>query len=124
MPKIGLLVCGSNASNTGAITAMAALEIAKKYKNVGILSLPSLVNRVARQTWIARKIKHIIVMDGCHQECARKVANALPIKYDAYINLEHDLGIKKLGPFTTFDYSDEDVEKVINAIENILKKLE
>jgi len=33
--EIGLLVCGSNASNPGAITARAALKIAKEYKKCG-----------------------------------------------------------------------------------------
>lgn len=123
-PEIGLLVCGSNASNTGVITAMAALKIAEKHKDVGILSLPSIANKVARQMLVAKKMSHIIVIDGCHQECAKKIADAVQIKYDAYLNLEHDLGIKKAGPFTTFDHSASAVEMVINAVEEILKKYE
>ncbi len=55
IPKIGLLVCGSDASNTGAITARVALEIIKENKNVGILSLPALANKIARQVAIAKK---------------------------------------------------------------------
>jgi hypothetical protein len=29
-----------------------------------------------------------------------------------YINLEYDLGIRKKGPFTTYDYSEEEYRKV------------
>jgi len=50
MPKIGLLICGSNASNTGALTSMTALEIIEESPEVGKL----------------------IVMDGYHNECIKK----------------------------------------------------
>lgn len=70
---------------------------------MGILSLPSLANKVARQMLIAKKHPHIIVVDGCHNECAKKIVNDREIKYDAYINLEYDLNIKKAGPFTTLN---------------------
>lgn len=90
---------------------------------MGILSLPSLANKVARQTLIAKKLPHIIVVDGCHNECAKKIVNDREIKYDAYINLEYDLNIKKAGPFTTFEYSDEDVVKVKDVIEEIIKRV-
>jgi uncharacterized metal-binding protein len=70
---------------------------------------------------LVKKIEHLIVIDGCRNECSRKILNTLGIKYDKYLNLEYDLGIKKLGPFSTMNYSEEDVEKISSAI---IKKIQ
>jgi uncharacterized metal-binding protein len=117
-PKIGLVVCNSGASNTGHLTGLAALEVVKRLgsEKVGICSLPALANNIPRQTMLVKKIEHLIVIDGCRNECARKILNTLGIKYDKYLNIEHDLGISKLGPFSTMNYSEEDVEKISSAI--------
>ncbi|MEM2940528.1 MAG: putative zinc-binding protein [Thermoproteota archaeon] len=117
-PEIGLVVCNSGASNTGQLTGLAALEVVRKLGSdrVGICSLPALANKIPRQVMLARKIGCLIVVDGCRNECSRKILDALGIKYDKYLNLEYDLGIKKLGPFTTMNYSEDDVEKVSSAI--------
>lgn len=120
IPKIGLVVCGSNASNTGALTARAALEIIRENENVGILSLPSLANEIPRQVALTKKIEKVIVIDGCHNECAKTILDGLGIKYDAYINLERDLDIKKIGPFSTMLVSEEKIKRVKNAIEEML----
>jgi len=55
MSKIGLLICGSNASNTGALTSMTALEIIEESPEVGKL----------------------IMMDGYHNECTKKYQNRI-----------------------------------------------
>jgi uncharacterized metal-binding protein len=122
-PKIGLVVCNSGASNTGYLTGLAALEVIKRLgsEKVGICSLPALANNIPRQTMLVKKIEHLIVIDGCPNECSRKILNTLGIIYDKYLNLEYDLGIKKLGPFSTMNYSEEDVEKVSSAI---IKKIQ
>jgi len=117
-PKIGLVACNSGASNTGHLAGLAALEVVKKFgsEKVGICSLPALANNIPRQTILVKKIQHLIVIDGCRNECARKILNTLGIKYEKYLNLEYDLQINKLGPFTTLEYSEKDVEKVSSAI--------
>ena len=122
-PKIGLVVCNSGASNTGHLTGLASLEVIKRLgsEKVGICSLPALANNIPRQTMLVKKIEHLIVIDGCRNECARKILNTLGIKYEKYLNLEYDLGINKLGPFSTMNYSREDVEKVSSAI---IKKIQ
>jgi len=122
-PKIGLVACNSGASNTGHLTGLAALEVVKKFgsEKVGICSLPALANNIPRQTILVKKIQHLIVIDGCRNECARKILNTLGIKYEKYLNLEYDLQINKLGPFTTLEYSEEDVIKVSSAI---IKKIQ
>jgi len=123
VPKIGLVICNSGASNTGHLTGLAALEVVKRLgsEKVGICSLPALANKIPRQTMLVKKIEHLIVIDGCRNECSRKILNTLGIKYDKYLNLEYDLGIKKLGPFSTMNYSEEDVEKISSAI---IKKIQ
>jgi uncharacterized metal-binding protein len=117
-PEIGLVVCNSGASNTGQLTGLAALEVVRKLGSdkIGICSLPALANKIPRQVMLVKKIKRLIVVDGCRNECSRKILDTLGIKYDEYLNLENDLGIRKLGPFTTMNYSKEDVEKVSLAI--------
>jgi uncharacterized metal-binding protein len=122
-PKIGLVTCNSGASNTGHLAGLAALEVVKKFgsEKVGICSLPALANNIPRQTILVKKIQHLIVIDVCRNECARKIMDTLGIKYEKYLNLEYDLQINKLGPFTTLEYSEEDVEKVSSAI---IKKIQ
>ena len=122
-PKIGLVACNSGASNTGHLTGLAALEVVKKFGSdkVGICSLPALANNIPRQTILVKEIQHLIVIDGCRNECARKILDTLGIKYENYLNLEHDLQINKLGPFTTMNYSNKDVDKVLSAL---IKKIQ
>jgi len=117
-PGNGLVVCNSGASNNGHLTGLAALEVVKRLgsEKVGICSLPALANKVPRQAALVKKIEHLIVIDGCPNECSRRILNALGIRYDKYLNLDYDLGIKKTGPFSTMNYSEEDAEKVTSAI--------
>lgn len=123
MPKIGLLVCGSNASNTGGVTAQAALQTIKEREDVGILSLPALVNAAERQISLAKNVSHVVVVDGCKNSCAKKIAENMGIEYDAYVNLEYDLKMKKKGPFTTAQYASEDVMKAKNEIQNVIHEM-
>lgn len=121
IPDIGIAACGSWSSNTGMITGLAASKIIEELGSVaGILSVPALANKIPRQVAIAKRIPHIIVIDGCHNECVKKVFTKLGIKFDVYVNIEYDLGIKKRGPFTTPQYSFEEVK---NAASLILKKI-
>ena len=123
-PRNGLVVCNSGASNTGHLTGLAAYEVVKRLgsEKVGICSLPALANKVPKQTVLVKEIEHLIVIDGCRNECSRKIMNALGIRYDEYLNLDYDLGITKIGPFSTMNYSEEDLGKVSSAI--IRKMLE
>ena len=122
-PRIGLLACNSGASNTGSLTGVAALEIVKEFDDVGILSLPSLANNVPRQVAITKRLQHIIVIDGCKNACAKKVMEKLNIKYDTYLNIEKDIGIKKIGPFSSLQYSQDDVERVKNEIKKLIEQI-
>jgi len=53
----------------------------------------------------------------------KKIQDSLGIKYAEYLNLEYDLKIKKLVPFTTFKYSEEDVKHVSSAIREKISDL-
>jgi len=119
IPKIGLIVYG-NASNTAALTSMIALEIIEENPEVGILSLLSLANGVERQVTLIKKLE-INFVDGCHNECSKKIVDRIGIKYERYINLENDFGYKKLKPFTTFEYSENDVKKISSNVIKIIK---
>ena len=118
-PEVGIIICNSGASNTGSITGIAAFKVIEKIggnNKVGICSLPALANKVPRQSTLVQQIKHLIVVDGCHQQCAKKIIDEVGINYDRYINLEKDLGIKKKGPFTSLEYSDNEIKKVSSYI--------
>ena len=52
-----------------------------------------------------------------------EVAKKLSLSHDEYVNLENDLKIEKLGPFSTLQYSDEDLSKVTQAIKAKISQL-
>jgi len=118
VPKIGLLVCNSGASNSGLISGKASIEAVEELGEdwVGICSLPALANEIPRQVKLVRNLRHRIIIDGCHNACARNIARKLAIPFDAYINLEDDLKMEKMGPFSTLRYSDDDVKRAKEAI--------
>ena len=77
-PKIGLVICNSGASNSGFITGLAATRVVAEFgEGVGICSLPAIANNILRQTALAKRLKHLIVVDGCHNKCASKILDRL-----------------------------------------------
>lgn len=124
-PKIGLLACNSFSSNSGTLTGMAAMQVLKEFgsEKLGICSLPALTHEVPRQVQIAKNLEYILIVDGCANACARKTAEKLGLRRSAYLNLEHDLQIKKQGPFSTLSYSEEDIKRATDSIRENLKAL-
>jgi len=117
-----LLVCGG-AANVGLIGYLAATRTLTEFgEDVGIYSLPAIANKIPRQMAMVKRIPLIIVIDGCHNRRVSKILDRLGIRYDTYVNLE-DLGIKKLGPFTTLKHSQEDLEKVYLVLTSRIKNL-
>jgi uncharacterized metal-binding protein len=115
--EIGIIACASNGSNTGSLTNKVSLELAKIFGNKsGICSLPAIATNVPRQTNLVKSIPTLIVIDGCHNECAKKILERNGIKPLVYVNLEYDLGFKKKGPFTTFEYEEDSIEKIVSYI--------
>jgi uncharacterized metal-binding protein len=117
-PQVGLFACFSGASNTGSLTGMAALEVVRRLGSdmVGVCSLPAVLNQVPRQSALMRRIEKIIVVDGCHNQCARQLLAGVGIEPDVYLNLEEDLGIAKRGPFTSLEFTDQEVQAVADAL--------
>jgi len=113
--EFAILPCRSVASNTGAAATIATLKAVRSGK-VAALSFPALVHEVRRQLKLAEGFKHIIVVDGCKNECARKLAEYLGLIYEAYLNLA-DLEIKMFGPFSPAKCSDEGMKLVKKEIE-------
>lgn len=118
LPRVGLFACFSGGSNTGSLTGIAALEVVRRLGNetVGICSLPAIVNQVPRQTALIKRIKKLIVIDGCHNGCARQLLAKTDIVPSVYLNLETDLNISKQGPFSSLAFTDEEVNRVAEAI--------
>jgi uncharacterized metal-binding protein len=122
---VGLFVCFSGASNTGTLTGMAALEVVKRLGNeiVGICSLPAVLNRVARQSGLVKQIEKLMVIDGCHNACARQLLAEKGIKPDLYLNLEADLNITKIGPFSSLTFNNDEVNQIAQVIAEKIKLL-
>ncbi len=126
IPSIGLLACNSFSSNSGTLTGLAAMQVLKEFggERVGFCSLPALAQEVQRQVQIAKKLEHILIVDGCANACAQKTAEKLGLAQSAGLNLERDLQIQKLGPFSTLSYSEDDLRRVADAIREKLCLLE
>jgi uncharacterized metal-binding protein len=125
LPKVGLVACFSGGSNTGSLSGMAALEVVKRLggEMVGICSLPAILNDVPRQSAMMQRIEKLVVIDGCHNGCARKLLASRGIVPDVYLNLEEDLHLTKQGPFTSLAFTDDEVTLVADAIVVAVKRL-
>jgi len=118
LPQVGLFACFSGGSNTGSLTGLAALEVVRRLggERVGICSLPALLNQVPRQSALVKKTGKIVVIDGCHNACARQLLAGVGIEPDVYLNLEEHLGIAKSGPFTSLEFTEQQVQAVADAL--------
>jgi uncharacterized metal-binding protein len=118
LPKVGLFACFSGSSNSGSLTGMAALEVVRRLGNiaVGICSLPAVLNQVSRQSALIKQLEHLIVIDGCHNACAKLLLADKGIVPDVYLNLEENLHLAKQGPFTSLAFTDDEVKRVADAI--------
>lgn len=125
-PDIGLLICNSGSSNSGALTGIASVEVVKELGSnmIGILSLPALANQIPRQIFLAKKLKYLLVIDGCSNSCAKKILEKAGLTCTEYLNLENDLDIEKSGPFSTLEYDFESLNKVKDAIKKRISMMQ
>jgi uncharacterized metal-binding protein len=115
--ELGIVACASNASNTGRLTSLVSVELLKALGDkAGICSLPAIATNVPRQTNLVKSIPTLVVIDGCHNECAKRILEDADIKPSIYVNLEYDLGLQKEGPFTTFNYREEDIKTILSYV--------
>lgn len=121
--KIGLVACASNSSNTGRLASLVSIELLKEIGDIaGICSVPAIAVKAPRHINLVKSIPTLVVIDGCHNECAKKILGNVGVTPSIYINLEYDLGFKKEGPFTTLDYKESDVKAVFSFILEKIKK--
>ena len=122
IPENALFVCFGGMSNVGTLTGLASLEAIRQVEpgRAGIFCLGGLPTEAPIVLNKTRAAQHIITVDGCPLNCARKIveqAGFVPFKT---INLVEDCGIKKGPPLA--HYGDEElqvaVKAIVEAIEN------
>ncbi len=128
-----LFVCFGGLSNTGITAALAAMEVVKeltlKKLAIGCLGgLPTGVEPVYAKTRAAKKI---VTVDGCPQECARKITEQAGFRITKSIVLTRDINMKKKPLHEDIgnnlkelmEYiSDEDVRKAKELIVKLIKE--
>ena len=118
LPRVGLLYCGGAMSSAGELTAIAAFEVLNRLGSeiVGMGCVSALAAGVPKHFRTMESLGKVLVIDGCPNSCAFKIAEQKNLEIDGYINLGKDLKIKKIGPFKPLAYSQEDLERAVEAI--------
>lgn len=109
LPENALFVCFGGLSNTGYITALAAMEAVRTVglKKAAIFCLAGLPAGLTSVKERAGAAQRIITVDGCANNCARKMVEAAGLHITRAITLE-DLGVKKVPFFQGRELSDPD----------------
>ena len=117
-PRVGIFYCGGAMSSVGELTGVAAFEVLKRLgpKEVGMGCVSALAAGVPKHFRTMQGLEKVVVIDGCPNSCVRKIVEQTGARMDGYINMGKDLGIKKIGPFKPLDYSQEDLERAVEAI--------
>jgi uncharacterized metal-binding protein len=115
VPENALFVCFGGMSNVGVLTGLAGLQAVRQVEpgKAGIFCLGGLPTQSPSVLDKTRAVKHIITVDGCPLNCARKIVEQAGFTPARWINLVEDCGIKK-GPPS--EYSDADLQAVTRAI--------
>lgn len=122
-PRVGIFYCGGAMSSVGELTHVAAFEVLRQLgpKEVGMGCASALANSVPKHFGTMQSLERVVVIDGCPNSCVRNIVGRTGAKMDAYINLGKDLKIKKIGPFKPMAYSQEDLERAVEAILNAVR---
>jgi len=117
-PRVGIFYCGGAMSSVGELTGVAAFEVLKRLgpKEVGMGCVSALAAGVPKHFRTMQSLEKVVVIDGCPNSCVHKIVEQTGARMDAYINLGKDLKIKKIGPFKPLAYSQEDLERAVEAI--------
>jgi len=118
-PDNALFLCSGGMSNTGILTTKAGIRVLEELgeDKVGIYCLSALSAGVKMVLEKTSRTKNIVV-DGCPNECARKLVEWAGFTPDAVINVAKDLGVHKVPSPSA--HTDEDVEKVAEMIKRAL----
>ena len=122
-PRVGLFYCGGAMSSVGELTGVAAFEVLKRLgpKEVGMGCVAALAAGVPKHFRTMQGLDKVVVIDGCPNSCVRKIVEQTGTRMEAYINFGKDLKIKKVGPFKPLAYSQEDLERAVEAILNAVQ---
>lgn len=117
-PRVGIFFCGGAMSSVGELTGVAAFEVLRRLgpDEVGMGCASALAAEVPKHFRTMQSLEKVIVVDGCPNSCVRKIAERTGAKTDRYLNLGTDLKIKKMGPFKPLAYSQDDLERAVEAI--------
>ncbi|MDI6894554.1 MAG: putative zinc-binding protein [Bacillota bacterium] len=127
-----IFVCFGGLSNTGYITALAGMEAVRRVglKKAAIFCLAGLPVEVKMVLAKAKAAKKIITVDGCANNCAKKLVEAAGFPITRSITLAVDLGVKKVPLHRDLDGEPKDVmeyisqEDVARTVEAILAAIE
>ncbi|MGC8878258.1 MAG: putative zinc-binding protein [Anaerolineae bacterium] len=122
-PETALFVCFGGMSNVGTLTGLAGLEVMKQLgrQKACIFCLGGLPTKAPTVLKATEGAQHIITVDGCSINCARKLVEAAGFTPDRSLTLVTDCGIPKKS---LFDFTEEDVQKVVRAILEALEEIE
>ena len=122
-PRVGIFYCGGAMSSAGELTGVAAFEVMKRLgpQQVGMGCVSALAAGVPKHFRTMQSLERVLVIDGCPNSCVHKIVEQTGARMDAYINLGKDLKIKKIGPFKPLAYSQEDLERAVEAILNVVQ---
>jgi uncharacterized metal-binding protein len=125
VPENALFVCFGAMSSSGTLTGIAVLEAMKRLdpKKTGIFCSSALAVDVPKHRKTTQAAKRIIAIDGCANRCTSKIIEKAGLKVDKSLNLVKDLSVEKRGPFQPFDYTEEELQKTVEAIVNICEGL-
>lgn len=125
VPENALFVCFGAMSSSGTLTGIAVLEAMKRLdpKKTGIFCSSALAVNVPKHRKTTEAAKRIIAIDGCANRCTSKIIEQAGFKVDRAVNLVKDLSVEKRGPFRPFDYTEEELQRTVEAIINICEGL-
>jgi len=114
-PETALFVCFGGMSNVGTLTGLAGLEVMKQVgrDKACIFCLGGLPTRAQTVLEKTEQSSRIVTVDGCAINCARKIVEEAGFTPDRSITLVSDCKIPKKS---SFDFTDEDVQTVVQAI--------
>lgn len=115
--NLNIILPCDGASNVGQVAHQVALELTNS--DIGRMCCITAVGAESKlHLDIMRRAKKIIVINGCPNQCAKRILDKLSLHIDQNIVVS-ELGVAKLP---TLDFKEEDVERVSNKIRAYLSE--
>lgn len=119
VPKTALFVCFGGMSNVGIMSGLATLEAVQQLPagQAGIFCLGGLPTGAPTVLAKTRAVDHIITVDGCPLNCAKKIVEQAGFSPYNTVTLTEDCGITK-GPADR--RNDQDLQTAIQKIKQVV----